>query len=155
MWSRNLFYSHTVLRMGTLGPKGFEFYISFVISKGFKRRMKLLAKQRSFYFLQNVWKCTGFWAYAFKICKNCLYDPKILFSTKIQYGVPKNAEFYVDSKFVEMAKILFRKKVIGKKRCESFFRFLHFLTMFFKYNFFRNIILSHCTKVGICIIIQV
>jgi hypothetical protein len=40
------------------------------------------------------------------------------FSHQNLYGVSKNAEFYADSEFAEMAHKMFRKKVIGKKLCE-------------------------------------
>jgi hypothetical protein len=33
----------------------------------------------TFYFLQNVSKCTVFFAFAFKVCKKCYYDPKKIF----------------------------------------------------------------------------
>ncbi len=58
-------------------------------------------KKITFYFLQNVWKCTVFFAFAFKVCKKCYYDPKKIFPEKYQYGYKKNAEFYADSKFVD------------------------------------------------------
>ncbi len=60
-----------------------------------------IGKKITFYFLQNVWKCTVFLAYAFKVCKKCYYDPKIVFLEKYQYGYKKNAEFYADLKFVD------------------------------------------------------
>ncbi len=42
----------------------------------------------TFYFLQNVWKCTVFFAFAFKVCKKCFYDPKIFFLEKYQSLMP-------------------------------------------------------------------
>ena len=57
-------------------------------------------KKITFYFLQNVWKCTDFFAFAFKVCKKCYYDPKF-FLEKYQYMYKKNAEFYADFKFVD------------------------------------------------------
>jgi len=60
-----------------------------------------IAKKITFYFLQNVWKCTVFFAFAFKVCKKCYYDPKHFFLEKYQYGYQKNAEFYADFKFVD------------------------------------------------------
>jgi hypothetical protein len=44
---------------------------------------------------------------------------KTVFLLKISIGYKKNAEFYADSKFVEMGfQKMFRKKVLGKKLCE-------------------------------------
>jgi hypothetical protein len=34
----------------------------------------------------------SFFAFAFKVCKKCYYDPKNLFLEKVQYGYQKNAE---------------------------------------------------------------
>ena len=42
-------------------------------------------EKKTFYFLQNVWKCTVFFAFAFKVCKKCYYDPKKIFLEKYQY----------------------------------------------------------------------
>ena len=41
----------------------------------------------------------SFFAFAFKICKKCNYDPKNFFLKNINMGI-KNAEFYADFKFV-------------------------------------------------------
>ena len=68
---------------------------------GIKRRMIDIGKKITFYFLQNVWKFTVFFAFAFKVCKKCYYDPKIFFLEKYHYGYKKNAEFYADFKFVD------------------------------------------------------
>ncbi len=40
----------------------------------------------------------SFFAFAFKDCKKCYYDPKKLFLDKYQDGY-QNAEFYADFKF--------------------------------------------------------
>ncbi len=56
---------------------------------GIKRRMIDIGKKITFYFLQNVWKCTVFFAFAFKVCKKCYYDPKIFFRNKYQCGYIK------------------------------------------------------------------
>ncbi len=81
--------------------RGLQFYTFFGISIGIKRRLIDIAKKITFYFLQNVWKCTVFFAYAFKVCKKCYYDPKKFFLEEYQYGYQKNAEFYADFKFVD------------------------------------------------------
>ncbi len=71
-----------------MGPKrrvrarGLQFYTFFGISIGIKRRLIDIAKKITFYFLQNVWKCTVFFAFAFKVCKKCYYDPKKFFLEK-------------------------------------------------------------------------
>ena len=43
---------------------------------------------------------TDFFAFAFKVCKKCYYDPKNFFLETYQYGYQKNAEFYADFKYV-------------------------------------------------------
>jgi hypothetical protein len=48
---------------------------------GIKRRMIDIGKKITFYFLQNVWKCTVFFAFAYK---KCYYDPKKIFLEKYQ-----------------------------------------------------------------------
>jgi hypothetical protein len=60
-----------------------------------------IGKKITFYFLQNVSKYTVFFAYAFKVCKKCYYDPNNFFLTNIIMGIKKNAEFYADFKFVD------------------------------------------------------
>ncbi len=57
-----------------------------------------IGKKITFYFMQNVWKCTVFFAFRIKVCKKCYYEPKNFFLEKYQYGYQKNAEFYADSK---------------------------------------------------------
>ncbi len=42
-----------------------------------------------------------FFAFAFKVCQKCHYDPKNFFLEKYHYGYQKNAEFYADFKFVD------------------------------------------------------
>ncbi len=60
-----------------------------------------IGKKITFYFLQNVWKCTVFFAFAFEDGKKCYYDQKKIFLEKYQYGYQINAEFYADFKFVD------------------------------------------------------
>ncbi len=60
-----------------------------------------IGKKIKFYFFQNVWKCTVFFAFAFKVYKKCYYDPKNFFLEKYQYAYKKKAEFYADFKFVD------------------------------------------------------
>ncbi len=48
--------------------RGLQFYTFFGISIGIIRRMIDNSKKITFYFLQNVWKCTVFFAFAFKVC---------------------------------------------------------------------------------------
>ncbi len=56
---------------------------------GIKRRMIDIGKKINFYFLQNVWKCTVFFAFAFKVCKKSNYDPKKIFLKNINMGIKK------------------------------------------------------------------
>ncbi len=62
-----------------------------------KRRMIDIGKKITFYFLQNVWKCTVFFAFAVKVRKKCYYDPKIFFLEKYQYGYKKTQNFMLIS----------------------------------------------------------
>ncbi len=57
-------------------------------------------KKITFYFLQNVGKCTVFFAFVFKVCKKCYYDQKKFILEKYRYGYQKKAEFCADFKFV-------------------------------------------------------
>ncbi len=74
-----------------MNTRGLQFYTFFGISIGIKRRLIDIAKKITFYFLQNVSKCTVFFAFTFKECKKCYYDPKKFFLEKYQYGYQKNA----------------------------------------------------------------
>ncbi len=56
-----------------------------------------IGKKITFYFLQNVWKCTVFFAFAFKIAKSAIITQKNVFLKNINMGI-KNAEFYADFK---------------------------------------------------------
>ncbi len=93
-WSKNdlpFLWTHTY----TLGG----FNVSNLM--GITRRKIDIGKKITFYFLQNVWKCTVFFAFAFKVCKKCYYDPKFFFLENYHYGYQKNAEFNADFKFVD------------------------------------------------------
>jgi hypothetical protein len=56
-----------------------------------------IGKKITFYFLQNVQKCTVFFAFAFKVCKKCYYDPKKLFLENIIMGIKKTHNFMLIS----------------------------------------------------------
>ncbi len=57
---------YVVWRAGTTcRVGGFNFIFFFGISIGITRRMIDISKKITFYFLQNVWKCTVFFAFAF------------------------------------------------------------------------------------------
>jgi hypothetical protein len=71
----SLHLSHTIINAPPLCVFNFILFLEF-------RRMIDIGKKITFYFLQNVWKCTVFLAYAFKVCKKCYYDPKIVFLEK-------------------------------------------------------------------------
>jgi hypothetical protein len=49
-----------------------------------------MAKKITFYFLQNVWKYTVFFAFAFKVYKKYYYGPKKFVLEKYQCGYQKN-----------------------------------------------------------------
>jgi hypothetical protein len=56
---------------------------------GIKRRMIDIGKKITFFFLQNAWKCTVLFAFAFKVCNKCYYDPKKNFLKNINMGIKK------------------------------------------------------------------
>ncbi len=101
-------------------------------------------KKTTFYFLQNVWKCTVFFAFAFKVCKKCYYDPKFFFLEYITMGI-KNAEFYADFKFVDAGfkKWPYQKLKATNQRIWNQHKILRFLipiVIFFKKKFVLVII---------------
>jgi hypothetical protein len=64
---------------------------------GITRRKIDIGKKITFYFLQNVWKCAVFFAFAFKVCKKCYYDPKKNFLKNIIMGIKKTQNFMLIS----------------------------------------------------------
>ncbi len=56
-----------------------------------------IGKKITFYFLQNVRKCTVIFAFAFKVCKKCYYDPKKLCLENIIRGIKKTQNFMLIS----------------------------------------------------------
>ncbi len=54
-------------------------------------------QKNNFYFLQNVWKCTVFFAFAFKVYKKCYYDTKNFCTAKYQHGYQKTQNFMLIS----------------------------------------------------------
>ncbi len=99
---------------------------------GITRRMIDIRKKITFYFLQNVWKCTVFFAFAFSDSKKCYYDPKNFFLEKYQYGYKKKAKFYADFKFVDanLNKCPPKKSKSQKTmRILSIFVFVHFFVV--------------------------
>ncbi len=90
--SSNMLYS-----MCTLG--GFNFIFFFGISIGIKRGIIDICKKITFYFLQNVWKCTVFSHLHLKFAKSAIITLKFVFLEKYQYEYQRNAEFYADFEF--------------------------------------------------------
>ncbi len=76
-----------------LRTRGLQFYTFFGISIGIKRRLIDIAKKIPFSF----WKCTVFFAFAFKLCKKCYYDPKTFFLKNINMGTQKTQNFMLIS----------------------------------------------------------
>ncbi len=58
-------------------------------------------QKNNFLLYAKCLKMCSFFAFAFKVCKKCYYDPKIYFLEKYHYRYQKNAEFYADFKFVD------------------------------------------------------
>ncbi len=80
-----------------LYTRGLQFYTVFGISIGITQRMIDIGKKITFYFLQNVRKCTVFFAFAFKVSKKCYYDPKKFFLENIIMGIKKTQNFMLIS----------------------------------------------------------
>jgi hypothetical protein len=62
-----------------------------------------ISKKNNFLLLAKCLKIYSFFAFAFKVCKKCYYNPKQIFLEKYHNGYRKNAEFYSDFKFVDAA----------------------------------------------------
>ncbi len=58
-------------------------------------------EKNNFLLFAKCLKMYSFFAFTFKDCKKCYYDPKNFFLEKYQYGYQKHAEFYADFKFVD------------------------------------------------------
>ncbi len=72
-------------RGGSCGVGGFN--VSNLM--GIKRRMIDIGKKITFYFLQNVWKWTVFFAFAFKVCKSAIMTQKFFFLKNNNMGIKK------------------------------------------------------------------
>ena len=122
---------------------GLRFDTFFGISIGFKRRMIAIGKTITFYFLQNVWKCFVFWAFALKVWKNANMTQTIFFQLKFIWGIKKRRILcWLQIRWNGLEKTV-RKKGIGKKRSEkvqnpknskfaSFYAYNFFLESFFE-----------------------
>ena len=103
---------------------------------GIKRRMIDIGKKITFYFLQNVWKCTVFFAFAFKVCKKCCYDPKNFFLKNSIMGIKKTRILCWFQIHWCRLKQMPLKKARAKKLCEFWvFSFLCIFSWFFAFNF--------------------
>ena len=60
-----------------------------------------ISKKNNFLLLAKCLKIYSFFAFAFKVCKKCYYDPKIFFLENYHYGYKKNAKLYADFKYVD------------------------------------------------------
>ncbi len=95
-----------------------------------------IGKKIPFYFLLNVWKCTVFYAFAFKVCKKGYYDPEIFFLKQYQYGYQKTQNFMVISNSLMQTKQMPLKKLEPKNYANfEYFRFC---------AFFRGFALNFC-----------
>ncbi len=107
---------------------------------GIKRRMIDIGKKITFYFLQNVKKCTGFFAFAFKVCKKCFYDPKIFF-LKMSIWVTKKRRIlcWFQIRWCRLKQMPLKKA--RAKNCENFeyFRFCAFFRDFLLLTFVGGI----------------
>ncbi len=69
--------------------RGLQFYTFFGISIWITWRMIDIGKKITFYFLQNVWKCTFFSHLHFKITKSAIMTQKKIFLKNINIGIKK------------------------------------------------------------------
>ncbi len=95
-----------------------------------------IGKKITFYFLQNVWICTVFFAFAFKLCKKCYCDPTFFF-LKISLWVSKKRRIlcWFQIRWCRLKKMPL-KKARAKKQCEFWvFSFLCIFSWFFAFNF--------------------
>ena len=100
-----------------------------------------IGKKITFFFLQNVWKCTVFFAFAFKECKKCYYDPKFFFLEKYQDGYQKSQNFMLISNSLMPTQTKALKKKLEPKNHANFenFRFCAFFRGFLLLTFVRGI----------------
>ena len=73
--------------------RGLQFYTFFGISIGITQRMIDIGKKITFYFLQNVRKCTVFSHLHFKISKSALMTQKFFFLKNFNMGIKKTQNF--------------------------------------------------------------
>ncbi len=130
---------------GLISTRGLQFYTFFGISIGIKRRLIDNGKKITFYFLQNVLKCTDFFAFAFKVCKKCYYDPKKFFLKNINMGIKNMQNFMLISNSLMPA---FKQKLKAKNHEKMHKREntpnLH---SFLALAFFRDICLSRHQRI--------
>jgi hypothetical protein len=82
--------------------KGLQFYTFLGISLGIKRRNDRYWQKITFYFFQNVWKCTVFSHLHLKFVKSAIMTLiKFFVEKKNNLGTKKNTEFYADFKFAD------------------------------------------------------
>ncbi len=105
---------------------------------GIKRRMIDIGKKITFYFLQNVWKCTVFFAFAFtvKYAKSAIMTQKKIFLKNINMGIKKRRILCWSQICWCRLKQMPLKKARAKKLCEFWvFSFLCIFSWFFAFNF--------------------
>ena len=104
-----------------------------------------IGKKITFYFLHNVWKCTVFFAIAFKVCKKVLLWPKKFFSWKISLWVSKKRRIlcWFQIRWCRLKQMPL-KKARAKKLCEfGEFRFCTFFRGFLLLTFVRGLTWKH------------
>ncbi len=107
---------------------------------GITRRKIDIGKKITFYFLQIFWKCTVFFAFAFKVCKKCYYDPKNFFLKNIIMGIKKTQNFVLISNSLMPTETNALKKARAKNYANfEYFRFCAFFRGFLLLTFVRSI----------------
>ncbi len=69
--------------------RGLQFFTVFGISLWIKRRMIDIGRKKTFYFLQNVWKCTVFLRLHLKFAKSVIMTQNIFFVKIVNMGIKK------------------------------------------------------------------
>ncbi len=107
---------------------------------GITRRKIDIGKKITFYFLQNVWKCTVFFAFAFKVCKKCYYDPKKFFLEKYHYGYQKRRILcWFQIRWCRLKQMPLKKLEPKNYANFEYFRFCAFFRGFLLLTFVRSI----------------
>ncbi len=93
--------------------------------------------------MQTVWKCVVFFAFAFKVCKKCYYDPKIFF-LNINMGIKKRRILrWFQIRWCRLKQMSLKKLKPKNYANFEYFRFCAFFRVFLLLTFVRGISDTH------------